>query len=130
MSVLTRKMAFTCRRSVDESQFGIGLDTTLRLPFVKWRRGQDSNLQALAGGGFQDRCITNYATPPKLAFCNIPYAGGAVQSGDFKAKAVPCSQPDSSRCQPHSSAPARNPVCKCPSLNLSGKVCAPSQRSL
>ena len=30
----------------------------------KWRRGQDSNLQALAGGGFQDRCITNYATPP------------------------------------------------------------------
>ena len=30
----------------------------------EWRRGQDSNLQALAGGGFQDRCITNYATPP------------------------------------------------------------------
>src|ERR1051326_1411430 len=23
-----------------------------------WRRGQDSNLQALSGGGFQDRCIT------------------------------------------------------------------------
>ena len=32
--------------------------------FDCWRRGQDSNLQALAGGGFQDRCITNYATPP------------------------------------------------------------------
>ena len=29
-----------------------------------WRRGQDSNLQALSGGGFQDRCTTNYATPP------------------------------------------------------------------
>jgi hypothetical protein len=33
----------------------------------EWRRGQDSNLQALAGGGFQDRCITNYATPPRLS---------------------------------------------------------------
>lgn len=30
-----------------------------------WRRGQDSNLQALSGGGFQDRCITDYATPPR-----------------------------------------------------------------
>ena len=31
----------------------------------KWRRGQDSNLQARKGGGFQDRCITNYATSPQ-----------------------------------------------------------------
>ena len=30
----------------------------------KWRRGQDSNLQDLSVGGFQDRCTTNYATPP------------------------------------------------------------------
>jgi hypothetical protein len=30
----------------------------------KWRRGQDSNLQALSGGSFQDYCITNYATSP------------------------------------------------------------------
>ena len=34
--------------------------------FCRWRRGQDSNLQALSGGGFQDRCTTNYATPPWL----------------------------------------------------------------
>ncbi len=30
----------------------------------KWRRGQDSNLQARKGGSFQDYCITNYATSP------------------------------------------------------------------
>ena len=30
-----------------------------------WRRRQDSNLQAREGGGFQDRCITNYATSPQ-----------------------------------------------------------------
>ena len=30
----------------------------------KWRRGQDSNLHDLSVGGFQDRCTTNYATPP------------------------------------------------------------------
>ena len=30
----------------------------------KWRRGQDSNLHILSDGGFQDRCTTNYATPP------------------------------------------------------------------
>ncbi len=34
----------------------------------KWRRGQDSNLHALSGGGFQDRCTTNYATPPNLVW--------------------------------------------------------------
>lgn len=31
----------------------------------KWRRGQDSNLHDLSVGGFQDRCTTNYATPPQ-----------------------------------------------------------------
>ncbi len=34
---------------------------------MKWRRGQDSNLHDLSVGGFQDRCTTNYATPPRLA---------------------------------------------------------------
>jgi hypothetical protein len=43
--------------------------TQLRMK-EEWRRGQDSNLQALAGGGFQDRCITNYATPPNCAGCD------------------------------------------------------------
>ena len=33
--------------------------------FEIWRRRQDSNLQARKGGGFQDRCITNYATSPQ-----------------------------------------------------------------
>ncbi len=37
----------------------------IRNPKCFWRRGQDSNLQALSGGGFQDRCTTNYATPPQ-----------------------------------------------------------------
>ena len=36
---------------------------------IKWRRRQDSNLQARKGGGFQDRCITNYATSPHN--CNL-----------------------------------------------------------
>lgn len=31
---------------------------------LKWRREQDSNLQALTGGSFQDYCITNYAISP------------------------------------------------------------------
>ncbi len=31
----------------------------------KWRREQDSNLQALTGGSFQDYCITNYAISPQ-----------------------------------------------------------------
>ena len=31
---------------------------------LKWRREQDSNLQARKGGSFQDYCITNYAISP------------------------------------------------------------------
>ena len=36
-----------------------------------WRRGQDSNLHDLSVGGFQDRCTTNYATPPLARNYNL-----------------------------------------------------------
>src|SRR5690606_14880753 len=43
--------------------------------FVKkrWRRRQDSNLQAITRGSFQDYCLTNSATSPHLGGIeNIP----------------------------------------------------------
>src|SRR5712691_4709000 len=48
----------------NESRRGPFGDARTTLGQCFWRRGQDSNLQALSGGGFQDRCTTNYATPP------------------------------------------------------------------
>ena len=52
----------------------------------KWRRGQDSNLQALSGGGFQDRCTTNYATPPHTALTWDYIADGLKRSTDDPSK--------------------------------------------
>src|SRR5882762_8254461 len=45
----------------------------------KWRRGQDSNLHDLSVGGFQDRCTTNYATPPRVAPRTITQAQELAQ---------------------------------------------------
>ncbi len=39
-----------------------------------WRREQDSNLQALTGGSFQDYCITNYAISPQMHGANKKYS--------------------------------------------------------
>ena len=46
----------------------------------KWRRGQDSNLHDLSVGGFQDRCTTNYATPPRAGFPNYNAAAGTCST--------------------------------------------------
>src|SRR5205809_5121527 len=38
---------------------------------MNWRMGQDSNLHILSDGGFQDRCTTNYATPPQFKLSEL-----------------------------------------------------------
>ncbi len=70
-------------------------------PSNNWRRGQDSNLQARKGGGFQDHCVTNYATPPKsapfsvasalplvkpLACAIVSSKGGAYMAGFLRSR--------------------------------------------
>ena len=47
---------------------------------------QDSNLQALSGGGSQDRCTTNYATPPHTALTWDYIADGLKRSTDDPSK--------------------------------------------
>src|SRR6266511_867865 len=51
----------TFRRNAISSWLPLTIQIGMR---DKWRRGQDSNLHILSDGGFQDRCTTNYATPP------------------------------------------------------------------
>ena len=59
-----------------------------------WRRGQDSNLHILSDGGFQDRCTTNYATPPRLGSWNynvgvrLAQLGALLLSGDPDGKSI------------------------------------------
>ena len=50
----------------------------------KWRREQDSNLQALTGGSFQDYCITNYAISPRSWASETKiYRKSATETNEF-----------------------------------------------